>query len=60
MAEYQNIFTRIQVRRPAYPGVPLGRDNVERAGRAGHWHLLGRLGDAQIGPLYLGMTGIAS
>jgi hypothetical protein len=23
MAEYQNIFTRVQVREPAYPGVEL-------------------------------------
>ena len=42
---------------PAYPGVPLGRDSVARQGKPGsHW--LGRLGDAQIGPLYLGMTGL--
>jgi photosynthetic reaction center M subunit len=61
MAEYQNIFTRIQVVGPAYPGVPLGsRDSVARQARTGHWHLLGRLGDAQIGPLYLGMTGLLS
>src|SRR4051812_22583661 len=60
IAEYQNIFTRIQVVGPAYPGVPLGRDSVERQGRTGHWHLLGRLGDAQIGPVYLGMTGLLS
>ena len=46
MAEYQNIFTRIQVVGPAYPGVPLGRDSVARQGKPGHWHLLGRLGDA--------------
>ena len=60
MAEYQNIFTRIQVVGPAYPGVPLGRDSVERKYTPGHWHLLGRLGDAQIGPVYLGMTGLLS
>ena len=61
MAEYQNIFTRIQVVGPAYPGVALGtRDSVERQGQTGHWHLLGRLGDAQVGPVYLGMTGLLS
>ncbi|MFZ4409576.1 MAG: photosynthetic reaction center subunit M [Paracraurococcus sp.] len=60
MAEYQNIFTRIQVVGPAYPGVPLGRDSVERKYTPGHLHLLGRLGDAQIGPVYLGMTGLLS
>ncbi|MBT9455517.1 MAG: photosynthetic reaction center subunit M [Burkholderiaceae bacterium] len=59
-AEYQNIFTSVQVVAPSYPGVPIGRDEHEREGPATHWHLLGRLGDAQLGPIYLGWLGVAS
>jgi len=59
-AEYQNIFTSVQVAAPSYPGVPIGRDEHEREGPATHWHLLGRIGDAQLGPIYLGWLGIAS
>jgi photosynthetic reaction center M subunit len=60
MAEYQNIFTRVQAVAPAYVGVPLARDNKERQGPMLHWHWLGKLGDAQIGPIYLGWLGLAS
>jgi photosynthetic reaction center M subunit len=64
--EYQNIFTQVQVRAPAYMGTPI---------EAGPWrrqwgflfddkptfnHLIGRFGDAQLGPIYLGGYGIAS
>jgi photosynthetic reaction center M subunit len=31
--EYQNIFTRVQVRGPAYPGISLGADNENRIGK---------------------------
>lgn len=60
MAEYQNLFTRIQVRAPAYPGVPLARGNWGRQGTPSFVHWLGRVGDAQLGPIYLGWTGVAS
>jgi photosynthetic reaction center M subunit len=60
VAEYQNIFTRVQIRAPAYPGVPLTPGIWVRQGRPGFLHLLGRFGDAQIGPIYLGFLGIAS
>lgn len=60
MAEYQNIFTRIQVRGPAYPGVPLPRGGWGREGNGFFVHLFGRIGDAQVGPIYLGWTGVAS
>ncbi len=59
-AEYQNLFTRVQVHAPSYPGVPLARGNKEREGPPVHFHLLGRLGDAQLGPIYLGWFGLAS
>ncbi|CAN5336631.1 photosynthetic reaction center subunit M [soil metagenome] len=60
MAEYQNIFTRVQALAPAYPGVPLARGNKEREGPPIHVYWLGKLGDAQIGPIYLGWLGLAS
>lgn len=60
MAEYQNIFTRIQVRAPAYPGIPLKRGNYSRVGPPIFVRLLGWLGDAQLGPIYLGTLGLAS
>ena len=53
MAEYQNIFTRIQVRGPIYAGTPLeGNAAYGRGGVPTFNHLFGRLGDAQVGPIY--------
>jgi photosynthetic reaction center M subunit len=60
MAEYQNIFTRIQVRTPAYAGVALGRGHWVRQGTPFFSYWLGKIGDAQVGPIYLGWTGVAS
>ena len=60
MAEYQYLFTRLQVRGPVYPGVPIGRDESQRTGKGGFSYLLGLVGDAQIGPIRLGMTGFLS
>ncbi|MGA0909242.1 MAG: photosynthetic reaction center subunit M, partial [Burkholderiaceae bacterium] len=62
MADYQNLFTQVQVNGPIEMGIPLDRprDTAERVGKPWHWHLAGRLGNAQIGPVYLGFTGIAS
>jgi photosynthetic reaction center M subunit len=60
MAQYQNIFTRVQVRGPAYAGVPLTGSSWTRSGRPFFLHLFGKFGDAQVGPIYLGVTGIAS
>lgn len=60
MAEYQNIFTRVQVRGPAEPGASLGRDNWERKGDPGFSYWFGKLGNAQLGPIYLGATGLIS
>ena len=60
MAEYQNIFTQVQVR-----GVPeMGMvENVEMGNRttsAGFSNLLGWIGNAQLGPIYLGTFGVVS
>ena len=58
MAYYQNIFTQVQVRAASPdPGVPIL--NEDRTS-ATFWHLLGRIGNAQIGPIYLGHTGLLS
>ncbi len=60
MAEYQNIFTRVQVRGGADLGVPLPAGPWERQGTPVFSYWLGKIGDAQIGPLYLGTLGVAS
>ena len=60
MIEYQNIFTRVQVHGPADYGVPLKPGNWPREkGITTNW-LLGVIGDAQLGPIYLGALGIMS
>ena len=58
--EYQNLFTTVQATSPAYAGVPIARDTPERTRSATHVHLLGWIGDAQLGPIYLGGFGVAS
>ena len=60
MREYQNIFTQVQVSAPDYPGVPIGDAGRNRTKGMTHNHLLGKLGDAQIGPIYLGTLGVFS
>ena len=66
MAEYQNIFTRVQVRAPDYAGVPLDDDIDLTEGESsrtpvfGHSYWLGKIGDAQLGPIYLGWAGLGS
>ncbi|MGI9246740.1 MAG: photosynthetic reaction center subunit M, partial [Steroidobacteraceae bacterium] len=60
MAEYQNLFSRVQVAAPAYPGVPLPRGIYDRSGKASFNYWLGLIGDNQVGPFYLGWFGLAS
>ena len=61
MIEYQNIFTQVQVQgRPEW-----GMDNEEnlleeRTGAPGYSTLVGWLGNAQLGPIYLGSFGVVS
>jgi len=61
MATYQNIFTQIQVR-GAGPdeGVALPTGSLSRFGFGGFQYWLGKIGDAQLGPIYLGWAGVAS
>ena len=61
MAQYQNIFTRIQVRGPHHEmGVPLPAGDAKRDGEPYSEYWLGKFGDAQVGPFYLGSLGLAS
>jgi photosynthetic reaction center M subunit len=62
MAEYQNIFTRVQVTGPVYAGAPLkaGSGNGEREVEPFFFYWLGKIGNAQLGPVYLGWTGVTS
>ncbi|MBY5990466.1 Reaction center protein M chain [Roseovarius sp. THAF27] len=61
MIEYQNIFTQVQVR--GNPEWGMDNDNHmmdERAFKPRFSNLVGWLGNAQIGPIYLGWTGLVS
>jgi len=59
MAQYQNLFTRVQPVGPAYMGVELPAGNAPRTGRQPMFlYWLGWLGNAQIGPVYLGPLGL--
>jgi photosynthetic reaction center M subunit len=60
MATYQNIFTQIQVRAAPEMGVPLPAGDDRRSGQPWFSWLAGKLGNAQIGPIYLGKLGVAS
>ncbi len=60
MAEYQNIFTQVQVQGPAEMGVVEGVDLRERTKSARFSTLAGWFGNAQLGPLYLGPFGMVS
>jgi len=60
MAEYQNIFTQVQVRGPAELGLVEGVDLSNRTKSATFSNLAGWLGNAQLGPVYLGAMGVLS
>jgi len=60
MIEYQNLFTRVQVHAPVDPGVPLRGGTWGRDGKPFLFYWAGKIGDAQIGPIYLGVTGVFS
>ncbi len=60
MTAYQNIFTQVQVRGPVEMGVHVPSSGEPRTFKGGFIHLLGRIGNAQIGPIYLGFTGTLS
>ncbi|MDX2194554.1 MAG: photosynthetic reaction center subunit M [Gemmatimonadales bacterium] len=63
--EYQNIFTRVQVRAKHEDwGIPLPDESWRRqlppSTNSSLSYLLGKIGDYQIGPIHLGWTGVAS
>ena len=58
--QYQNLFTRVQPVGPTHEGVELGPQNSARDIQPFLLHLAGRLGNAQIGPFYLGSWGLIS
>lgn len=60
MIEYQNIFTRTQVHGPADMGIETETGVWERGSQTWTSYWMGKIGDAQIGPLYLGSLGVAS
>jgi photosynthetic reaction center M subunit len=60
MAQYQNLFTTVQAVGPTHHGVELGHGNSPRTGEPLIVYWAGLLGNAQIGPIYLGGLGVAS
>jgi photosynthetic reaction center M subunit len=59
MLEYQSLFTRVQIRTVPDPGLPI-ENGDERFGKGTFSYLAGKFGDAQIGPIYLGWSGVLS
>jgi photosynthetic reaction center M subunit len=60
MAEYQNIFTQVQVRGAPEMGLTEGVELSNRTTGAGFSSLAGWFGNAQLGPVYLGTMGVIS
>lgn len=61
MAQYENLFTTVQAVGPLHHGIKHGPGNSPRTGdKPGLSYWLGKLGNAQIGPIYLGGLGLAS
>nr|BCT69991.1 truncated photosynthetic reaction center M subunit [Rhodopseudomonas sp.] len=57
---YQNIFTQVQVQCAAHHGVALRPGSSERETQTTFSYWLGKIGYAQVGPIYLGFTGVVS
>ena len=60
MAQYQNIFTQVQLRGLPETGPALPAEDSPRTGRGSFNYWLGKIGNAQIGPIYLGYLGVTS
>ncbi|MEI6572774.1 MAG: photosynthetic reaction center subunit M [Alphaproteobacteria bacterium] len=61
MIQYQNLYNRVQVHGPADMGVPMNETGMfERQGTPFTSRLMGLIGNAQIGPIYLGWLGTIS
>ncbi|WP_422071738.1 photosynthetic reaction center subunit M [Tranquillimonas rosea] len=57
---YQNIFSQVQVQGPPEMGMVEDTDLRDRTKTAGFSPLVGWLGNAQLGPIYLGPFGVVS
>lgn len=60
MDNYQNIFTRVQVVGHPETGIEIEDGDFERVGGGHINYWLGKIGNAQLGPIYLGALGVAS
>jgi photosynthetic reaction center M subunit len=60
MARYQNIFTQVQVRSVPDLGLPHLSSTFDRSGQPFFSYWIGKIGNAQIGPIYLGGLGMTS
>jgi photosynthetic reaction center M subunit len=60
MAKYHTLYTAIQLSGPEDPGLELPRGSLKRVGVVIDSTWLGRMGERQLGPTYLGVLGIAS
>jgi len=60
MLDYQNLFTQVQVRTVPDPGVPIPDAENRSLKPGGFSYWLGKIGDAQVGPIYLGWLGVLS
>jgi photosynthetic reaction center M subunit len=56
---YENVYTQVQVR-PDVPDQGVESELVERFGKGFFVHLAGLIGNAQIGPIYIGTLGVIS
>ena len=60
MSAYQNIFTQVQVRTHPEAGAPTNDIDSWRVGQPFFSYWIGKIGNAQIGPMHLGWTGVIS
>ncbi len=60
MASYQNIFTQVQLRGAPELGPDLWAGNAPRVGKGSYQYWWGKVGNAQVGPIYLGTLGVIS
>jgi photosynthetic reaction center M subunit len=60
MAEYQNFFTQVQVSAAPEMGMVEGVDVGQRTKGASFSTMMGWIGNAQLGPIYLGTAGVVS
>jgi photosynthetic reaction center M subunit len=60
MAQFHTLYTSIAVRGPAEPGIELAPDAAARVGKGLFSTWLGRIGEMQVLPTYLGGFGLAS